>query len=236
MTKYLKLIIVSVTLVALIGGAAFLYNNLDKSSGNSLVINSEWLTSAPTQSEDTSAVATEGASIESDNSTSENLTTDAHTDPISGVHTEDIVHEIMHTMSDKHNFTMIDKDGNTLKLSDLTGKPIVLNFWATWCPYCVQELPDFEELYKKYGDRVNFAVVNVTDGSETVEKAKKFIAEKGYTFPIYFDTMQDGAQKYGTDYGIPMSFFFDEMGNLVAFAEGAISASAIEEGIGMILK
>ena len=231
MAKYLKLIIVSVTLVALIGGAAFLYNNLDKSGANSLVINSDFMTSAPTESGGTSAVSTDTASGEG-----ESPTTDAHTDPISGVHTEDITPEIMHTMSDDHNFTMTDKDGNSLKLSSLTGKPIVVNFWATWCGWCTLEMPDFEEMYKKYGDRVNFAMVNVTGGSETVAKAKKYIEEQGYTFPVYFDTLQEGAQKYGTDYGIPMTFFFDEMGNSVAYIEGAANAATIEQGIGMILK
>ena len=223
MTKYLKLIIISVTLVALIGGAAFLYNNLDKSSANSLVVNSDHTTTAPTETT-------------TDINTEDYQTTEAQTDPISGVETEDIVPEIVHTMPDELNFTMTDYNGNTLKLSDLAGKPIIVNFWATWCGYCTYEMPDFEEMYKKYGDRINFAMVNVTDGSETVTKAKNFIADNGYTFPVYFDTLQEGAQKYGTDYGIPMTFFFDEMGNSVAYAEGAINAATLEQGIGMILK
>lgn len=225
MAKYLKLIIISVTLVALIGSAAFLYNNLDKSGGNSLVINSDWMTSAPTESE----------GLSSENSMSEVPTTDAHTEELSGVHTEDITPEIMHTMTEQFNFTMTDINGNTVKLSDLTGKPIVLNFWATWCGWCTLEMPDFEKMYKKYGDRVNFAMVNVTSGSETVEKAKKYVAQEGFTFPVYFDTLRDGAQKYGTDQGIPMSFFFDSMGNFVGYIPGATNADTLEQAIEMIL-
>ena len=131
-----------------------------------------------------------------------------------------------------------DGQGNVVVLSDIvkSGKWVLVDFWATWCGWCTLEMPDFEEMYKKYGDRVNFAMVNVTGGSETVAKAKKYIEEQGYTFPVYFDTLQEGAQKYGTDYGIPMTFFFDEMGNSVAYIEGAANAATIEQGIGMILK
>jgi thiol-disulfide isomerase/thioredoxin len=135
------------------------------------------------------------------------------------------------------DFTILDMDGNEVKLSDFFGKPIVLNFWASWCPPCKAELPDFEEACKRYEGKVTFLMVNLTDGKrETVEVAKEYVASQGYTFPVYFDTLQEGAQKYGTDYGIPMTFFFDEMGNSVAYAQGAINAATLEQGIGMILK
>ena len=86
------------------------------------------------------------------------------------------------------DFTVLDKDGNTVRLSEKFGKPIVINFWATWCPPCKQELPDFDKLCKEYGDRVVFMMVNLTDGyRDTVDGTKRFVSGKGYTFPVYFD-------------------------------------------------
>ena len=77
-------------------------------------------------------------------------------------------------------------------------------------------------------------MVNMTDGSrETVEVASSFIEEQGYTFPVYFDTTYEAAIAYGAN-SIPMTFFIDEAGNLIAYGQGALSAETLEKGIGMI--
>lgn len=131
------------------------------------------------------------------------------------------------------DFTVLDKDGNEIKLSDLAGKPIVLNFWATWCGYCVQEMPDFQTAYEKYPD-VQFVMVNVTDGYyETITSAKSFVAEKGFTFPIYFDTKSSATSAFDVN-AYPQTFFIDAQGNIVAKARGAISLSNLEYGISLL--
>lgn len=131
------------------------------------------------------------------------------------------------------DFTVLDKDGNEIKLSDLAGKPIVLNFWATWCGYCVQEMPDFQTAYEKYPD-VQFVMVNVTDGYyETITSAKSFVAEKGFTFPIYFDTKSSATSAFNVN-AYPQTFFIDAQGNIVAKARGAISLSNLEYGISLL--
>ena len=131
------------------------------------------------------------------------------------------------------NFTVLDKDGNEIKLSDLAGKPIVLNFWATWCGYCVQEMPDFQTAYEKYPD-VQFVMVNVTDGYyETITSAKSFVAEKGFTFPVYFDTKSSATSAFDVN-AYPQTFFIDAQGNIVAKARGAISLSNLEYGISLL--
>lgn len=71
------------------------------------------------------------------------------------------------------DFVVTDTDGNAVTLSQFFGKPIVLNFWATWCMPCVYELPDFEEAFREYGDRVVFMMINQTNGySDTFQESR----------------------------------------------------------------
>lgn len=129
------------------------------------------------------------------------------------------------------NFTMTDRDGNEVKFSDFAGKPIVLNFWASWCGPCQMEMPDFEEMYKTYGQEVQFVMVNMTDGSqETMQSAISFVEEKGYTFPVYYDTKMEGAYFYSV-YSLPMTYFIDDDGNVEASSRGMISGENLKKGI-----
>ena len=132
------------------------------------------------------------------------------------------------------DFTIQDWEGNMVKLSDFFGKPIVLNFWASWCPPCKAELPDFDDACKKYDGEVVFLMVNMTDNQmETVEVAKDFIKTYGYDFPVYFDVDYEAAMVYGVR-SIPQTYFINAEGEAVATATGMISAAQLEQGIGMI--
>ena len=132
------------------------------------------------------------------------------------------------------DFTVQDWEGNMVKLSDFFGKPIVLNFWASWCPPCKAELPDFDDACKKYDGEVVFLMVNMTDNQmETVEVAKDFIKTYGYDFPVYFDVDYQAAMVYGVR-SIPQTYFINAEGEAVATATGMISAAQLEQGIGMI--
>lgn len=132
------------------------------------------------------------------------------------------------------DFTFYDAEGKAFKLSDFRGKPVVLNFWASWCPPCQMEMPDFDAKYKELGEEIQFLILNVTDNQrETVESAAAFIEEKGYSFPVYYDTAQEGARMYQA-YSIPRTFFIDAEGYLIANALGAISGAILQQGINMI--
>lgn len=126
------------------------------------------------------------------------------------------------------DFTMYTADGTAVKLSDYQGKPVVLNFWASWCGPCKSEMPAFEEAYLAVGEDVQFLMVNLTDGTgETVETASAFIAESGYTFPVLFDSDYAGSTAYAVS-SIPATFFLDEKGQLVASHVGAMDAQTLQ--------
>ena len=132
------------------------------------------------------------------------------------------------------DFTVVDGEGKEHKLSDFFGKPIVLNFWASWCGTCKSEMPDFDEVYGEYKEDISFIMVNLTDGhQETIQSAKTFIEEQGYSFPVYYDTTLEAMMAYSA-YSIPMTFFIDAKGEIVAYAKSAISKEVLLQGIEMI--
>lgn len=134
------------------------------------------------------------------------------------------------------DFTVYDKNGKEVKLSDFAGKPTVVNFWASWCGPCQMEMPDFEEKYRELGSEINFLMVNMTDGSrETVKIASAFIKKKSYTFPVYYDTESNAAITYNV-YSLPTTYFIDSDGYITAQTTGAIDGKTLQKGIDMIKK
>lgn len=134
------------------------------------------------------------------------------------------------------NFTVETLEGEEVSLHNFFGTPIVLNFWASWCGPCKMELPDFQDAYEKYDGEIIFLMVNMTDGAqETKESASEYMTEAGYTLPVYYDTKQDAAYTYSV-YSLPTTFFINEKGEAVAYAQGMIDAQTLETGISMILE
>ncbi len=132
------------------------------------------------------------------------------------------------------DFTVENADGEEVSLHEFFGKPIVLNFWASWCGPCKMELPDFQDAYEKYAGEIEFLMVNMTDGmQETKEIAMKYMEDAGYTLPVYYDTAQDAAYTYAV-YSLPTTFFISAEGEPVAYAQGMIDAKTLEKGISMI--
>ena len=206
MKKNKTFILLAVLLVILIGGAGFFYNKLRSSYKTDALTETSQAAENETDSEETEDSQTSSEETDS----GENA---AETAP---------------------DFTMTNASGEEVKLSDFFGKPVVLNFWASWCGPCKSEMPHFEDAYQKYGEDINFVIVNLTDGArETVENASDFIEEQGYTFPLYFDTNTEGAMTYGT-YSIPVTYFIGADGVPVAQANGALDAATLQKGLDMI--
>lgn len=134
------------------------------------------------------------------------------------------------------DFTVFDVQGNEVKLSDFVGKPIVLNFWASWCPPCKGEMPHFNEVYASEKEDIVFLMIDLVDGQrETQAKGQKYVDDQGYGFPIYFDSQQQAAAAYGIS-SIPTTVFIDSDGNIVKAYQGAIDKETLLEEIESIKK
>ena len=223
--KTLALVIILV-FVLLIGGAYMLYSRLSRDySSEQLVteqnVNRNEPSDSDTQGSDSDSDAGDNSEQASDPS-DETGTASGDSEPDSD------------ELSTAPDFTVYDIDGNEVKLSDYFGKPIVLNFWASWCGPCKSEMPEFNEMYYELDGEVIFLMVNMTDGSrETVESASEYVSEEGFSFPVMYDTAQDAAYTYAV-YSLPTTYFLDDKGYLIARAVGAIDKDTLQQGIDMI--
>ena len=127
-----------------------------------------------------------------------------------------------------YDFQAQDIAGKTFKLSDHKGKVIFLNFFATWCPPCRMEMPDFNEIAKSYPDDVAVIAINVDN--EPLSKLKSFADQQGLTFPICQDT-QGLVQLYGPIRAIPVTVVIDKDFMIADRYVGARPREVFEEDI-----
>lgn len=132
------------------------------------------------------------------------------------------------------NLLVYDLGGNMIRLSDYLGKPVVVNFWATWCGSCTKELPLFEEKYLEYGEDVQFLMVNLTnDSQDTIDVVTGYIINNGYTFPVVYDKDATATTLFGARY-IPATYFIDSEGYIRAQVSGTIDEGHLQKGIELI--
>ena len=129
------------------------------------------------------------------------------------------------------NFTVYDAAGKAVRLHDFIGKPIVLNFWASWCGPCKNEMPEFQKLYEELGQQVTFLMVNA--GQETATNVKSFLENAGYTFPVYYDTTDGAAIAYRVS-SLPTTYFLNAKGEAVTYAVGMLDEATLRKGISYI--
>ncbi|MBQ7541301.1 MAG: TlpA family protein disulfide reductase [Clostridia bacterium] len=133
------------------------------------------------------------------------------------------------------DFTVLDAAGQSVKLSEHFGKPVIVNFWASWCGPCRSELGEFDDAAKNYAGTIDFMMVNLTDGqSETVDGVKEFVQSSGYSFPVYFDTQGSASDVYNT-YSIPLTVFIRADGTLMTSHIGSMNGSTLQGYIDQLL-
>lgn len=124
------------------------------------------------------------------------------------------------------NFSLenLDLEGGNLTLEDYRGKYVLINFWATWCVYCIEEMPDLQAFSEENEDLVVIAV-NVEESRELVEK---YIKEGGYTFDVALDSDGDLSKAYFIS-SFPTSIFIDRDGNLIGGVQGLMAKEDMEK-------
>ena len=138
-----------------------------------------------------------------------------------------VLPEIIGTAQD---FSLPDIDGNNVSLTDFSGKVIILNFWATWCPPCRTEIPHFVELYDTYKDEGLVIIGIDVDPTETPDVLKPFAAQYGIIYPLLLGTKQVESQ-YGGIQSIPTTFIIDRNGDIIQKYIGSRSKSVFEQEI-----
>ena len=139
------------------------------------------------------------------------------------------------------DFSSMDKDGNTVKLSDYKGKKVYINVWASWCGPCVREMPELEKAYQKLKDKEDVVFLSITSPSDDVfknqspqDKDKATILAKakelGVTYPVLFDVNDRFLINY-TVRSFPTHVFINSDGTIANKVSGAVTESALEEEI-----
>jgi len=213
-------LVLALAIEALIASAAYLYDTLKGVAAPDRIMTAPAVTTEPTETTGAPEETTQPDATAPEETTQSDATAPEET-----------------TQPDvaAPGFTVYDADGDQVTLESLRGKPVILNFWATWCGYCVMEMPDFQEAYEEFGDQIHFMMVNVTDGyQETEDTARAFIAGREFTFPVYYDLDLSATNAYGVA-SMPVTYFIDAEGMAVAYGRGALDAASLRQGIDMLL-
>ena len=139
-------------------------------------------------------------------------------------------------------FELTDQFGNTHRLEDYKGKVIFLNFWATWCGPCRNEMPEIQKLYEEYaaqGENAEAAVIGVAGpgmgGEGSKEEITAFMEENGYTYPVLMDETGEMFNYYGIS-AFPTTFMIDRKGNVYGYVSGQLTEDIMRSIIDQTLE
>lgn len=126
---------------------------------------------------------------------------------------------------EKTDFNLETLEGGNIELKSLRGKPTVVNFFASWCPPCRNEIPDFNEIYEKYSENINFLGINLQEDNETV---KNMVAELNIKYTVALDKTGEIANNYSVN-AIPTTVFFNSKGEIEIIYPGMMTKVKLEE-------
>ncbi|WP_246206600.1 redoxin domain-containing protein [Virgibacillus ihumii] len=130
------------------------------------------------------------------------------------------------------DFSLQTLSGDTFRLTDLRGKPVFLNFWASWCGPCKKEMPDMQKFYDKYKGKVEVIAVNLTGSEIGVGKVRKYIDQYGYTYPVPLDKNSEVQGMYDVTV-VPTTYLIGRDGNVIEQKRGPMT---YEEMVKMLQK
>ena len=119
------------------------------------------------------------------------------------------------TKLDSYNWSLKDKNNNNYNLEEAKGKVVFINFWATWCPPCIAEMPSIQKLYEDYNDKVEFIFVT----NDYYSEINPFLKKNNYTFKVF--RPQEAYPEFFNISSIPRTFLIDKYGNVVIDEIGA---------------
>ncbi|MGH2722815.1 MAG: TlpA family protein disulfide reductase [Actinomycetota bacterium] len=127
-------------------------------------------------------------------------------------------------------------DGSTATLADYRGRPVVVNFWASWCPPCVAEMPEFERVHQELGDQVAFLGINTQDvpPAGSPEAALRLVEQTGVSYDLAWDPDGELFQAFGV-FGMPSTFFVSPGGEIVGRHTGLLTADLLRREIERLL-
>jgi thiol-disulfide isomerase/thioredoxin len=135
---------------------------------------------------------------------------------------------IMAGTASAESFVFKDMQGQQQRLQDYRGKWVLVNFWATWCPPCLEEIPDLIALYDAHRNK-DLVVIGVALDS-TKESVVEFVAKKKVSYPIVFGDY-DLASQIGEVEALPTSYLYDPAGKLVSYQQGMVTRASVESYI-----
>jgi peroxiredoxin len=125
------------------------------------------------------------------------------------------------------DFALPTLEGETARLSDFRGRPILLNFWNSWCPPCRTEMPELQRVQETLGERVVILAVNLLYQEDNLDEVRAFVREAGISFPILLDGQGQVAGEYRV-HSLPTSFFLDAEGRIYLVQVGPMTQTFIE--------
>lgn len=134
------------------------------------------------------------------------------------------------------NFTIEDMEGNIVSLDDFKGKPVFINFWASWCGPCRDEMPFIDEAYQKYKDQIGFLMINeIETEKKKLSSVESFMQEFNLSFPVLLDRQSKVADLYKV-YGYPTSYFINSNGTIIKMVPGGMFKSDFDKLIQILLQ